>query len=168
VCTRTSTGKHFVSLLALVFGLIAFGQGSAAEKPLVIDLWPGKPADDDGAKIGEENVFYLSDDVYLSQRDVRELQFAKASIATGWAILCNDMGVEPEDIELTVHGRFLRVRGKRRDCCMAPDCRQVHMEIAYSRFERQVELPADLTSLSLQTEFRLGMLLVHVKQEASA
>jgi hypothetical protein len=39
-------------------------------------------------KIGEENVFYLSDDVFLSQRDVRELQFAKASIATGWNLLC--------------------------------------------------------------------------------
>jgi uncharacterized 2Fe-2S/4Fe-4S cluster protein (DUF4445 family) len=49
-------------------------------------------------KIGEENVFYLSDDVYLSQRDVRELQFAKASIATGWGILCRDLGIEPEEI----------------------------------------------------------------------
>ena len=46
-------------------------------------------------KIGEERVFVLdwrgSTDpersVFLSQRDVRELQFAKASIATGWSIL---------------------------------------------------------------------------------
>ena len=30
--------------------------------------------------------------VYLSQRDVRELQFAKASIATGWNILVRDLG----------------------------------------------------------------------------
>ncbi|HEX5195884.1 MAG TPA: ASKHA domain-containing protein, partial [Gaiellales bacterium] len=44
-------------------------------------------------KVGEERVFVLAwrgDDpanaVYLSQRDVRELQFAKASIATGWTI----------------------------------------------------------------------------------
>src|SRR6185503_17985330 len=42
-------------------------------------------------RIGEERVFVLAwrgDDpansVYLSQRDVRELQFAKAAIATGW------------------------------------------------------------------------------------
>ena len=47
------------------------------------------------SKIGEENVFYLSDDVFLSQRDVRELQFAKASIATGWQILCRDLGIGP-------------------------------------------------------------------------
>jgi uncharacterized 2Fe-2S/4Fe-4S cluster protein (DUF4445 family) len=55
-------------------------------------------------KIGEENVFYLSDDVYLSQRDVRELQFAKASIATGWNILCRDLGVEPAEISQVLLG----------------------------------------------------------------
>ena len=55
-------------------------------------------------KIGEENVFYLADDVFLSQRDVRELQFAKASIATGWQILCNDMGVDPTEISQVLLG----------------------------------------------------------------
>ena len=55
-------------------------------------------------KIGEENVFYLSDDVFLSQRDVRELQFAKASIATGWTILCKDLGVEPTEISQVLLG----------------------------------------------------------------
>ena len=58
-------------------------------------------------KLGEENIFNLTDDVFLTQRDVRELQFAKASIATGWAILCNDMGVEPEDIsQVLLAGSF--------------------------------------------------------------
>ena len=55
-------------------------------------------------KIGEENIFRLSDDVFLSQRDVRELQFAKASIATGWAILCSDLGIEPGEIAQVLLG----------------------------------------------------------------
>ena len=55
-------------------------------------------------KIGEENVFYLSDDVYLSQRDVRELQFAKASIATGWTILCKELGIEPDEVSQVLLG----------------------------------------------------------------
>jgi uncharacterized 2Fe-2S/4Fe-4S cluster protein (DUF4445 family) len=55
-------------------------------------------------KVGEENVFYLSDDVFLSQRDVRELQFAKASIATGWTILCRDLGIEPGEISQVLLG----------------------------------------------------------------
>jgi uncharacterized 2Fe-2S/4Fe-4S cluster protein (DUF4445 family) len=55
-------------------------------------------------KIGEETVFHLTDDVFLSQRDVRELQFAKASIATGWTILCRELGVEPEEISQVLLG----------------------------------------------------------------
>ena len=37
--------------------------------------------------------------VYLSQRDVRELQFAKAAIATGWRLLVEDLGIAETDIQ---------------------------------------------------------------------
>ncbi|MGI9657275.1 MAG: ASKHA domain-containing protein [Gaiellaceae bacterium] len=54
----------------------------------------------------EERVFVLHGDigelaaaVYLSQRDIRELQFAKASIATGWRILVEELGVDTADIQ---------------------------------------------------------------------
>jgi uncharacterized 2Fe-2S/4Fe-4S cluster protein (DUF4445 family) len=65
-------------------------------------------------KVGEERVFVLhwrGDDpanaVFLSQRDVRELQFAKASIATGWQILLRELGVEPGDIgQVLLAGSF--------------------------------------------------------------
>jgi uncharacterized 2Fe-2S/4Fe-4S cluster protein (DUF4445 family) len=65
-------------------------------------------------KVGEERVFVMhwrGDDpanaVYLSQRDVRELQFAKASIATGWQILLNEMALEADDIsQVLLAGSF--------------------------------------------------------------
>lgn len=37
--------------------------------------------------------------VYLSQRDIRELQFAKASIATGWALLVEELKVDATEIQ---------------------------------------------------------------------
>ena len=58
--------------------------------------------------IGKERVFVLhspsagaapEDSVYLSQRDVRELQFAKAAISTGWTLLLEQLGVEPGDVQ---------------------------------------------------------------------
>jgi uncharacterized 2Fe-2S/4Fe-4S cluster protein (DUF4445 family) len=55
-------------------------------------------------KIGEERVFMLAGDIYLSQRDVRELQFAKASIATGWNILLGELGIDPGDIQQVLLG----------------------------------------------------------------
>ncbi len=51
-----------------------------------------------------ERVFVLHGDqadpkVYLSQRDVRELQFAKASIATGWRLLLDELKLEDLDVQ---------------------------------------------------------------------
>jgi uncharacterized 2Fe-2S/4Fe-4S cluster protein (DUF4445 family) len=64
--------------------------------------------------IGKERVFVLhwrgsepEASVYLSQRDVRELQFAKASIATGWQILLNELGVGADEItQVLLAGSF--------------------------------------------------------------
>ncbi len=46
-----------------------------------------------------ERVFVLHGAVYLSQRDVRALQFAKAAIATGWTLLLEELGLTPVDIQ---------------------------------------------------------------------
>ena len=40
-----------------------------------------------------------SDAIFLSQRDVRELQFAKAAIATGWSLLVEEFGIQETDIQ---------------------------------------------------------------------
>jgi uncharacterized 2Fe-2S/4Fe-4S cluster protein (DUF4445 family) len=60
-------------------------------------------------RIGPERVFVLhwrgpgkpaaEDSIYLSQRDVRELQFAKAAIATGWHILLEEAGLTQADVK---------------------------------------------------------------------
>jgi uncharacterized 2Fe-2S/4Fe-4S cluster protein (DUF4445 family) len=51
-----------------------------------------------------EKAFLLHGDkddplVYLTQRDVRELQFAKASIATGWRLLMEQLNLKDDDIQ---------------------------------------------------------------------
>jgi uncharacterized 2Fe-2S/4Fe-4S cluster protein (DUF4445 family) len=60
------------------------------------------------ARIGEERIFILHrpapdtdpvECVYLSQRDVRELQFAKAAISTGWSLLLEQLGLEHRDVQ---------------------------------------------------------------------
>jgi uncharacterized 2Fe-2S/4Fe-4S cluster protein (DUF4445 family) len=61
--------------------LTAIGQ----ERVFVLH-WQGEPGDVEAA-------------VYLSQRDVRELQFAKAAIATGWNILLEEAGLAPGDVQ---------------------------------------------------------------------
>jgi uncharacterized 2Fe-2S/4Fe-4S cluster protein (DUF4445 family) len=51
--------------------------------------------------------FELAPNVYLTQRDVRELQFAKGSIATGIKVLMDVMGVRADDLdEVLLAGSF--------------------------------------------------------------
>jgi uncharacterized 2Fe-2S/4Fe-4S cluster protein (DUF4445 family) len=58
--------------------------------------------------IGQERVFVLhrerpdadpAEGVVLTQRDVRELQFAKAAISTGWTLLMEELGLEHGDLQ---------------------------------------------------------------------
>ena len=71
------------------------------------DLLPGLV--DRLGEVNGERVFALSwhddgkhelaDSVYLSQRDVRELQFAKAAISTGWTLMLEELGVDTSDVQ---------------------------------------------------------------------
>ncbi len=83
----------------------------------------------------------------------------------GWLIKFDLAGVRPEDIELSVAGHRLIVRGARRDWCREEGCRHYRMEITYSRFERSVELPTDLQCARITTEYQFGLLLVHIQLE---
>ncbi len=56
-----------------------------AERVFVL-AWLGEPGD-------------VEHSIYLSQRDVRELQFAKAAIATGWNVLLAEADLRPADVQ---------------------------------------------------------------------
>jgi uncharacterized 2Fe-2S/4Fe-4S cluster protein (DUF4445 family) len=50
---------------------------------------------------------YLSEHVYLTQKDIREVQLAKGAMAAGMRILCRKMGIEIDDIEeVLIAGAF--------------------------------------------------------------
>jgi uncharacterized 2Fe-2S/4Fe-4S cluster protein (DUF4445 family) len=48
--------------------------------------WHGEPGD-------------VANSIFLTQRDVRELQFAKAAIASGWNVLLEESGLAAADIQ---------------------------------------------------------------------
>lgn len=88
-------------------------------------------------------------------------------IPDGWLVKIELAGVKLEDVGMALRGRTLIVRGRRRDCSMGLDCKQLHMEIAYAPFERSIELPADLTSVAIESEFSDGMLMIRLRREAA-
>jgi uncharacterized 2Fe-2S/4Fe-4S cluster protein (DUF4445 family) len=56
-----------------------------------------------GAELGDDPAGWL----YLSQRDIRELQFAKAAISTGWTLLLEEQGLAAADVaQVLLAGSF--------------------------------------------------------------
>jgi len=97
-------------LVDAVTGLVRLGlldsSGRLVSEQRAAELAPGLASR--LTQLGAERVFVLhwlgeegnvSRSVYLSQRDVRELQFAKAAIATGWHILLEEAGLAASDIQ---------------------------------------------------------------------
>lgn len=81
---------------------------------------------------------------------------------SGWLIKFELAGVEPQDISISLQSGRLVVRGTRRDENIVPGGRCYHMEIAYSQFERVLELPEVTEAAHIATSYRQGMLLVEV------
>ncbi|HKW58543.1 MAG TPA: ASKHA domain-containing protein [Candidatus Dormibacteraeota bacterium] len=68
---------------------------------------PGHPLRERLIEVDGVRAFVLADGVYLTQRDIRELQFAKGSIATGIKVLMDLLGVRAEDLdEVLLAGSF--------------------------------------------------------------
>jgi uncharacterized 2Fe-2S/4Fe-4S cluster protein (DUF4445 family) len=67
----------------------------------------GHPLRDRLIEVDGVRAFLLADGVYLTQKDIRELQFAKGSIATGIKVLMDILGVETKDLdEVLLGGSF--------------------------------------------------------------
>lgn len=86
-------------------------------------------------------------------------------VERGWLVKFELAGVQEEHISVLLHGRLLLLRGSRYDLDWQEGCESHVMEIAYSRFERAVELPEPVGAARIETLYRRGMLLVHVITE---
>ncbi len=106
-----------------------------------------------GAQSARQSEWQPSVDVYRSP--------------TGWIIKCDLAGIHPEDIDLSIRGNRLTMRGIRRDSVHEEGCSQYRMEIAYSQFERSIDFPTDLTTAKFASEYRDGMLLVRISWEGN-
>jgi HSP20 family protein len=99
-----------------------------------------------------------SEDVWQPRADIYRMP-------GGWLVKIELAGVRPEDVRLEARSSTLLVHGTRRDdCpCHGRDCHR--LEIAYSRFERTLELPGISESVAITTSYLDGMLTVRIVTE---
>jgi HSP20 family protein len=81
---------------------------------------------------------------------------------TGLVVKVELPGMKSENLEITVGGRYLRIRGNRPDCCRAAKCSFLVMEINYGPFENEVELPEGYDLSKAKAIYVNGFLRVDV------
>jgi len=67
-------------------------------------------------------------------------------------------GVDPKDVEITVKGNFLTVKGERKFVRTVKEVELYEKEIAYGKFERMLELPEGVNAEKLQAEYVNGVM----------
>jgi HSP20 family protein len=83
-------------------------------------------------------------------------------ISRGWLVKFEIAGVVPSDLEIYARGRFVTLRGNRRDFLVERRLQSLSMEIAYSRFERTIQFPESVEGAEIATEYKDGMFLVQL------
>jgi len=85
--------------------------------------------------------------------------------ARGWLVKMELAGVRSEDIDVTVMGENLIIRGIRRDSTIQRGQKIYSMEISYNRFQRVVDIPCNMENVKIITDYRDGMLLIRLEME---
>jgi HSP20 family protein len=67
-------------------------------------------------------------------------------------------GVEPKDVEVTVSGDTLTIRGKRERTHEEQGRDYLHREVSYGSFERSITLPAGIDPDQIKAAYKDGVL----------
>ena len=71
-------------------------------------------------------------------------------------------GMKSDSLEIIVDGQRLRITGVRPDCCRAPQCSFLVMEISYGPFETVLDLPPNFDLSQAKAVYVNGFLRVDV------
>src|SRR5688572_3034874 len=71
-------------------------------------------------------------------------------------------GMSREDLEITIEGSALKIRGQRPDGCRPPKCTFLVMEINYGSFETLIELPPGYDPTRAKASYQNGFLRIEV------
>jgi HSP20 family protein len=72
-------------------------------------------------------------------------------------------GVDPKDVEVSVEGDRLTIRGERKEMHEGNGSTRFYREIRYGRFERSLTLPPGVDTDSIRASYHNGVLEVTMK-----
>lgn len=71
-------------------------------------------------------------------------------------------GIAPDEVQVLAVNDQLIVRGVRRDSFITEGWTYQQLEITYSRFERVLRLPFDLSDAEIRSEYQDGWFMLHI------
>jgi HSP20 family protein len=83
--------------------------------------------------------------------------------ADGWLLRFELAGVRLEDVNLQLGRRDITLSGHRRDYMLEQGCSYYSMEILFTKFERTIQLPTDLSGADFRLDYRDGILHVRIR-----
>ena len=88
--------------------------------------------------------------------------------ADGWIVKVDLAGIQPEDIEIRLDDRVLRISGSRRDGTCGAGVSHYQLEITYSRFEKMIEFPRSIDHATVERDYHDGLLILRLREEDEA
>lgn len=82
----------------------------------------------------------------------------------GWIVKVDLAGVCADDLQITMHGPILELKGLRRDSSYGEGVSYQQLEITYSRFEKRIEFPCSIEKATLEQDYRDGLLVLRLHQ----
>jgi HSP20 family protein len=77
-------------------------------------------------------------------------------------------GVDSKDLDIKLDGRFLTIKGEKKNEKKEKDDNYYHMERSYGYFNRKLELPADVLESDVDALYKKGILTIKLKKTEEA
>ena len=76
-------------------------------------------------------------------------------------------GVDPQDLDISVHGRTLAVRGERKTLEESENERWLRQERVFGQFSRNIDLAFEVDPESVEAMYRDGVLEIRLRRAES-
>jgi HSP20 family protein len=86
----------------------------------------------------------------------------------GWIVKLDLAGVSSDDLQIELHDSLLTIRGCRRDTHYCEGFVYHQMEITYSRFEKQIQFPANIEGATVVHDYNDGFFIIKLRSETTS
>jgi HSP20 family protein len=77
-------------------------------------------------------------------------------------------GIDPKDVDITVSGNLLQIRGHRESTQETKGRDYYHREVRYGAFERSIQLPQGISAADVKASYQNGVLELRAPLPAQA